>query len=106
MASPSISLFTFQYSSCGRWCGNVVSSTSSLSADARNFSSRRGINLRVGPGELQRIHAFLKRDDAGFAHKRDVLAVVNRELDRVALRHRREVDVLGTSNMARAECGR
>ena len=96
VASPSISLWTFQYSICGLSCGKVVSSTSSLSADVRNLQfDRRRIDQRVGPGELQRVDALLERHDARLADQRDVLAVVDRELHGIAPRDGREIDVLG-----------
>ena len=48
--------------------------------------------------------ALLERDDARFADQRDVLAVVDRELDGVALGDRREVDVRCGVARVRAEC--
>ena len=99
VASPSISLCTFQYSICGLACGNVVSSTSSLSACVRNFSSTRaGIDQRVGPGELQRIDALFERDGPRFADQRQIFAVVNRQLHRVPLGHGRQIDIAGDAD--------
>ena len=47
VASPSISLWTFQKSCCGLSCGNVVSSTSSLSAFVKNFNSTEVESMSV-----------------------------------------------------------
>ena len=55
MASPSSSLWTFQYSICGLSCGKVVSSTSSLSAEERNFSSTDEGSISVLAHELMHI---------------------------------------------------
>ena len=59
---------------------------------------RTGIDQRVGPGELQRVDALLERDDARFADQREVFAVVDRELHRVPLGHRRQIDVAGDAS--------
>ena len=89
VASPSNSLCTFQYSICGLSCGNVVSSTSSLSAVVRNLSSTLArVDQRVRPRELQRVDALLECDRARLADERHVFAVVDRELHGAALRER------------------
>ena len=64
---------------------------------------RRWVDLRVRPRELQWVHALLKRNDASFAHQRNVLAVVDRELDGVAPRNRRQIDVFSAIDRAESE---
>ena len=53
------------------------------------------VDQRIGPTELQRVDPLLERHLPRLADQRDVLAVVDRELDRVARGDGREVDVLG-----------
>ena len=53
------------------------------------------VNERVGPRELKWVHALLERDRAGLAHERQILAIVDRQLDAIPLRHRREIYVAG-----------
>ena len=53
------------------------------------------VDERVGPGELQWVDALLERHRAGLAHERQVLAVVDRQLDAIPLGDCREIDVAG-----------
>ena len=73
-----------------------MSSTSSLSALREELQlDGRGIDERIGPGELQRIGPLLERHRARLADERQVFAVVDRQLNAIPLGDRREIDVAG-----------
>ena len=65
---------------------------------------RRWIDQRVRPRKLQRVHALSECHGPRFAHQRDVLAVVNRQLHAVAIRNRREIHI-PRGRIAADECG-
>ena len=55
----------------------------------------RRVDERVGPRELKRVDSFLESHLPRLADQRDVLAVVDRELNSVPAGDGREIDVLG-----------